>query len=160
MCIGIFKNKWREFEPTNEYLSVIKELDTITKLHKYILNYKYIAEIGDHWKTPIEFLHDGGGDCEDFARFCVDVLVRIQKLKNIRFIIYAGYYKKKYSAHAVCVFPYNERYSVFSNNSLLHQYNNYIDIGHEFYPDGLKHMEIRDWTGQVLKRKWKIFGTF
>ena len=88
----------------------------------------------------------------------------MQKRKNVRFICYFGYHlidgKKVRTGHAVCVFPYNGKYSVFSNNSSLHQYNNYIDIGHEFYPDGLKRMEIRDWQGNVLETKRQIFGVF
>ena len=162
MCI--FKDKWQKFEPTYKYLSIVAGLTTITKLHKYILNYKYIPEKGDHWKIPIEFINDGGGDCEDFARFCIDVLVRIQKRKNVRFICYFGYQlingKKVKTGHAVTVFPYNEKYSVFSNNDLLHQYNNYIDVGHEFYPDGLKRMEIRNWQGKILETKRNWIGTF
>lgn len=162
MCI--FKDKWIKFTPTGGYLAIVKELTTITKLHRYILNYKYISEKGDYWKTPIEFINDGGGDCEDFERFAIDVLVRVQKRKNIRSLHYYGYQlikgKRVKTGHAVTVFPYNEKYSVFSNRSLLHQYNNYIDIGHEFYPDGLKRMEIRDWQGNVLETKRNWLGVF
>ncbi|MCK4328342.1 hypothetical protein KAX02_00710 [candidate division WOR-3 bacterium] len=164
MCIGILKNKWRQFEPTTDYLSAIKELNTITKLHKYILDYKYVSDKKDYWQTPIETYIRGKGDCEDFARFTIDVLIRIQNRKNVRFICYCGYSlsggKMIKSGHAVTVFPYNEKYSVFSNNYLLHQYNDYIEIGHEFYPKGLKYMEIRDGTGKILQRKFKVFGTF
>lgn len=162
MCI--FKNKWQKFIPTGGYLAIIKELNTITKLHKFILDYKYIPEKGDHWKTPIEFINDGGGDCEDFERFTIDVLVRVQKRKNVRSLHYYGYQlikrKRMKTGHAVTVFPYNEKYSVFSNRSLLHQYNSYIDVGHEFYLDGLKRMEIRDWQGNVLETKRQWIGTF
>ena len=153
-------NKWQKFEPTKKYLDIVKELTSVTKLHKYILNYSYIAEKKDYWKVPTEFIDDGGGDCEDFARFAIDVLVRIQKRKNVRFICYYGYNGKKKTGHAVTVFPYNEKYSVFSNRSLLHQYNSYLDIGHEFYPDGLKTIEIRDRTGKILSKKHKWIGIF
>lgn len=30
-------------------------------------NFKYIPDSIDTWKTPKEFVKDGGGDCEDFA---------------------------------------------------------------------------------------------
>ena len=158
MCIGILKNKWRQFEPTIDYLSTIKELNTIAKLHKFILSYEYVSDKKDYWQTPVETFIRGKGDCEDFARFTIDVLVRIQGIENARFVVYCG--KRLLEGHAVTVFPYNEKYSMFSNNDLLHQYNNYLEIGHEFYPKGLKFMEIRDWTGKVLSRKWKLFGTF
>ena len=42
----------------------------------------------------METLIRGAGDCEDFARFALDVLVRVQKLDNVRFICYDGYYMK------------------------------------------------------------------
>jgi len=162
MCM--FLNKWRQFEPTTDYLSAIKGFNTITKLHNYILKYKYVSDKKDYWQTPVETFIRGKGDCEDFARFTTDVLVRIQNRENVRFIVYEGYYisngKKLRKGHAVTVFPYHERYSIFSNNELLHQYNDYLAIGHKFYPDGLKYMEIRDWNGKVLSKKWKLFGTF
>lgn len=164
MCIGFLKNKWKGFETTEQYLSVISGLTSISKLHNYSKNnFKYIAEKRDKWKTPIEFMVDGGGDCEDFARWYVDILVRIQEKEGARFIIYSGYNKKvgdKMTGHAVCVFPSQYKYSMFSNRGLTHNYNDYLEVGHKFYPDGLKILEVRGWQGKVLQRKFKIFGTF
>ncbi len=154
MCF--IRDKWTKFEPTDKYLSTVKPLTSIVKLHNFIKIYIYIPEKGDYWKTPIEFLNDGGGDCDDFARFAVDVLVRIIGIKEARFLAY--YSSKK--GHAVCVFPYRGKYSVVSNKQLLHGFANYIDIGNYFFSK-LKRMEIRDWQGKILSKKgWKIFGTF
>ena len=153
MCF--IKNKWTKFTPTQEYLDAVKGLTSVAKLHNYLQRYKYIAEKGDHWKTPIEFLNDGGGDCEDFAKFVIDVLVRIQKLKEARFI---AYYTSK-EGHAICVFPYRNSYSIFSNNQLIHGFADYLDIGHFFFKD-IKRMVVRDWQGKVIEKKHKWIGTF
>lgn len=136
----------------------IKSLEKISNKHYYDI------EVEDNHNFVLANSGIVSHNCEDFARFAIDVLVRVQKRKSVRFICYFGYQlvngKMVKTGHAVTVFPHNEKYSVFSNNSLLHQYNNYIDIGHEFYPDGLKRMEIRDWQGNVLETKRKWFGMF
>jgi len=36
--------------------------------------FKYIPDIIDYWKSPIEFESDGGGDCEDFAVYLMYLL--------------------------------------------------------------------------------------
>jgi len=164
MCFFL-KDKWQSFIPTKEYLDVVNNLDTITKLHNYMkLNLKYVSDIKDYWQTPEETLIRGAGDCEDMARFAIDVLVRIQKMDEVRFICYTGYYlkdlKKTKGGHAVCVFPYNGKYAFFSNNSLLYNFDNSVDIGHESYPLGLKRMAIRNWQGQMIDLKVRYFGTF
>jgi hypothetical protein len=163
MCF--VKDKWRQFEPTANYLAAVEKLDTVEKLHNYMeYNLRYVSDEKDYWQTPEETFIRGAGDCEDMARFALDVLVRIQNIVNARWIAYTGYYlkegKKVRSGHAVCVFPLNEKYAVFSNNSLEYNFENYIDIGHDSYPEGLKKMEIRDWTGKILETKTNYYGTF
>ena len=162
MCF--FKNKWQKFSPTQEYLDVVKELTSIAKLHTFIKGFDYTGEKGDVWQTPEEFLKNEHLDCEDFSRFAVDVLVRIIKQDRARFIIFSGYNKekndKKLKAHAICAFPYQGKLAIFSNNKFHSGFNNYIEIGHKYYPDGLKYMEIRDWQGKILEKKSKIFGKF
>lgn len=112
-------------------------------------------------------MDDGFGDCEDFARWYVDILVRIQKIEGARFVIHSGYDKKRWGSkiwnlkgHAICVFPYQGKLALFSNNKFKVGYKDYIETGYYTFPDGLKVMEIRDWTGKVLSRKFKLFGTF
>lgn len=49
MCI--FLNKWKSFEPTTKYLSVVSELTSITKLYDYSQKFEWVAEkktIGKH----------------------------------------------------------------------------------------------------------------
>ncbi|MCK4802518.1 hypothetical protein KAS33_02495 [bacterium] len=154
MCF--IRDKWTKFEPTKKYLETVKPLTSVTKLHNFIKIYSYIPEKGDHWKTPIEFLNDGGGDCDDFARFTVDVLVRITGIKDARFIAYYGGLK----GHAICAFPYYGKYSVFSNKQLIHGFANYIEIGHRFFPKGFKRMVVRDWQGNIIKKTRKWIGKF
>ena len=163
MCI--FKNKWKDFEPTNEYLSVVNELTSITKLHSYLKQFKPKAEkpLKDKWKTPIEFIKDGEGDCEDFSRFAVDVLVRVIKIVKARFIIHSGYDKSRWKTarcHAICVFPYKGKLAVFNFNQLFTGLSSYEDAGKITFPDGLKYQEVRDWQGKILEKKRQWFGTF
>jgi len=156
------KNKWQSFAPTQEYLDVVKDLTSIKKLHEFLKKYKWVSEVKDIWKTPYEFMLESG-DCEDFARFAVDVLVRIIKIEA-RFVIYNGYNKarwgKKKKGHAVCVFPYRGKLAMFSNSSFKSGFVDYIDVGHDCYPDGLKYMEIRDWQGKILSKRNQWIGTF
>ncbi|MHA1483172.1 MAG: transglutaminase-like domain-containing protein [Candidatus Heimdallarchaeaceae archaeon] len=140
------KDKWQQFTPTKEYLDTVKHIKTLTELDYFLDRIKYTSDKSDYWQTPEETLNRGKGDCDDYARLALDILVRVQKRKDVRFIIYTGYNKKqKYGAHAVCVFPYNGKYNVFS------------DIGHIFYPK-LKYMEIRNDEGKVISRKFKLWG--
>lgn len=156
MC---FKNKWKQFTPTQKYLDTVKYIKTITELDYYLNRIEYTPDKGDYWQTPEETLDRGKGDCDDFARLALDILVRIQKRKNVRFIIHAGYDKKnKYTAHAVCVFKYNKKYSVFSNAKYYAHKDNYIDIGHIFYSK-LKYMVVRNDEGKVISRKFKLWGS-
>ena len=157
MCIF---NKWQKFTPTQKYLDTVKYIKTVTELDYFLDKIEYTSDKSDYWQTPEETLNRGKGDCEDFARLVLDILVRIQKRKDVRFIIYAGYNNKnKYSAHAVCVFHYDGKYNVFSNAQYYTHKDNYIDIGHIFYPK-LKYMEVRNGDGKIIKRNYRIFGTF
>ena len=61
MC---FKNKWRKFTPTQEYLDVVNELTSIAKLHTFIKGFDYTGEKGDVWQTPEEFLKNEHLDCD------------------------------------------------------------------------------------------------
>ena len=169
MCI--FFNKWKDFEPTAEYLSVVSGLNTITKLHNYLNQFKPEAEkaLKDYWKTPIEFIKskDKPNDCEDFSRFAVDVLVRIIGIKEARFIISSGYDKSRWGnkiwnvkCHAITVFPHNGKLDMFSNRELKIGYNSYEDACKYTFPDGLKYLQLRDWNGIILQRKYKLFGVF
>jgi len=156
MC---FKQKWQSFTPTNEYLDKVKDIITIAKLDIFLNKIKPFADTKDYWQTPEETLNRGKGDCEDYSILAQDILVRM----NIEamFIIYTGFNRNnKKGCHAVCVFPYNGKYAMFSNNHLTEGYNDYISAGKEFYPNGLKYMEIRNNDGKVIKRKFKLIGIF
>ena len=173
MCLKIF-NKWKTFEITEQYLSIIELLNTINKLHNYSQKFKYIAEKKDKWKTPIEFMNDGGGDCEDWARWYVDILVRIIKIDGARFIISSGYDFARWGnkiwnvkCHAITVFPYGGKLALFSNREFKTGnrefktgYDSYIKACKYTFPDGLKYMEIRDWQGKIVSKKSKLMGTF
>lgn len=155
------RNKWQLFTPTKEYLDAIKDVTTIEKLDTFLDRIQAKSDVSDHWQTPEETLNRGTGDCEDYARLAIDILVRIIKIDEARFVVYNGYNRNnKKGAHVVCVFPYQGKLATFSGSQLLTGYDDYVTVGHEFYPNGLKYMEIRDWTGKVTKRKFKLIGTF
>ena len=158
------KDKWQLFLPTQEYLDVVKVLTSIAKLHTFIRGFDYTGEKGDVWQTPEEFLKNEHIDCEDFAIFAIDVLVRIIKLTEARFIVFSGYNHerngKKLKGHAICAFPYWGKTAIFSNNTFHSGFNDYIEIGHKYYPDGLKRYEVRDYQGKILSKKNKLIGRF
>ncbi len=154
MCFA--KNKWTKFEPTDRYLKIVKDLTSVIKLYNFLQQFQYTGEVGDVWQTPEEFLKNLHLDCDDFARFTVDILVRIIGIKDARFIAY--YTSSK--GHAICAFPYRGKYSVFSNKQLLHGFTDYIDIGHKFFPKGFRSMVVRDWQGKILEKKRKWIGEF
>ena len=148
------RDKWTKFIPTSTYLATVKTLTSVIKLYNFLQKFQYTGEEGDVWQTPEEFLKNEHLDCDDFARFTVDVLVRIIGIKDAKFIAY--YTSSK--GHAVCVFPYRNKYSVFSNKQLLHDFANYTDIGHYFFPKGFKRMVVYDWQGKILEKKRKWIG--
>jgi len=160
MCFA--KDKWKSFLATTKYLNVIKELDTVEKLYLYTRWFNFIADVKDMWKTPVEMLDDRFGDCEDFARWYVDILVRVIKIDEARFIVYNGLNsRKEFTGHGVCVFPYKGKLAMFTNNvPLILGFKDFIEAGHYFYPNGLKRMEIRDSGGKILSKRRKYIGTF
>lgn len=162
MCLNLF-NKWKDFQPSKKYLSIITNLTSVTKLYQYSQRFKYIAEKKDKWKTPVEFMNDGGGDCEDWVRWYVDILVRVIKIDKARFVIHSGYDKSRWKGikcHAICCFPYRSKLAVFSNNQLFTGLSSYEGAGHITFKDGLKYMEVRNYLGEVESRRNQWFGTF
>ena len=165
--------RWRKFKPSKEYLSIVNGLTNIEKLCNYIQRFHYEWDtikilcwniLWDYWQTPEQTLDRAAGDCEDSAIFNCDVLGRVQNI-DAKLVLYFGYNRKRFGwkfwmGHAVCVFPYQGKYSMFSNQELTRDYDSHLQIGHKFYPDGLKYMESRDWKGNLLDRKYKIFGVF
>ena len=165
MCI--VTNRWRKFEPTKQYLSIVSRLTSVTKLHNYLKQFEPKAEKGwnDYWKTPIEFIEDKDepNDCEDFSRFTVDILVRIIKILDARFVISSGYDKSRWKGakcHAICVFPYQGKFAVFDFNSLYTGLSGYEGAARITFPDGLKYQEVRDWQGKILSKRRQLIGTF
>ena len=160
MCF--MKDKWKQFLPTTKYLAVVKELDTVEKISDYTRWFTFTADVVDMWKTPVELLNDGEGDCEDFARWYVDILVRIIGITEARFIVYNGLdSKKRLTGHGVCVFPYQGKLAMFTNNvPPILGFTDFIEAGHYFYPNGLKYMECRDYTGKITYKKRKWIGTY
>ena len=172
MFFGI-GNKWKNWKPTDEYLSTVSRLDTITKLQELMSKFVYKWDtlklllwnvLWDYWNMPDQSLKEMQGDCDEAAILTVDILGRVQGLVNSRFLMFFGYHifngKKKLSGHCVCAFIHNNRYSVFSNNELEHGFISFEEIGKRYYPLGLKYLEVRDWKGNVLLRKFKLFNTF
>ena len=173
MFFGI-GNKWKNWKPTDKYLLAVMNIDTIDKLGKLMSKFVYKWDtikflfwkiLWDSWQMPDVSLEKMEGDCEDAAILALDILGRIQKREDARLILSFGYRMKddrrKYDGHAVTAFNNgNGKYDIFSNNLMEHNFTSFVEIGHKFYPLGLKYQEIRGWRGNVLSRKFKLFGTF
>jgi len=163
MC---FKNKWTKFKPTTEYLSAVKDLTTVDKLYHFIQKFKRKEDVKDYWQDPEETLILLTYDCDDSMRFTVDVLKRVMGI-DAKGIISSGYDFARWGnkiwnvkCHAICVFPYNGKFALFSNMEFKSGYNSYEDACKYTFPGGLKSMVVRDWQGKVESRKFKLFGTF
>ncbi len=174
MFFGI-GGKWKRWKPDAKYLLKIKDLTTIEKLHNFMQQFTYKWDtirilfwktLWDNWQMPDESLEKYGmkGDCEDAAILAIDILGRIQKREDARFIMSFGYYmesnKRKLMGHCIAAFPNKDKYDIFSNNEVEYGFKDFIGIGHRFYQLGLNYQEVSDWKGNVLKRRFKPFGTF
>ena len=173
MFMGI-GNKWKNWVPTDKYLITVQNIDTIAKLQtlmfKFIYKWDTIKILfwifkWDRWQMPDESLSKMEGDCEDASILAIDILGRIQKREDARFVMSFGYRmenkKRKYDGHVVTAFDNdNGKYDIFSNNIMEHNFDDFVEIGHRYYPLGLKYQEVRDWKGNVISRKFRIFGTF
>ena len=164
MCI--FKNKWTKFTPTDEYLSAVKGLTSIAKLHEFIQQFKRKEDVTDYWQTPEETLILLTYDCDDAMRFCVDVLKRVMGI-DAKGIISSGYDFARWGnkiwnvkCHAITVFPYQEKYALFSNREFKEGFDSYEDACKDTFIDGLKSMKVRDWQGKIESKRSKIIGTF
>jgi len=167
-------NKWKNWKPSDKYLLAIMDIDNIEKLEKLISKFVYKWDTlkilfwiikWDNWQMPDESLSKMYGDCEDAAILAIDILGRMQKREDARFVMSFGYRiednKRKYDGHVITAFDNgNGKYDIFSNNLIEHNFTDFIEIGHKYYPLGLKYQEIRNWKGAVLSRKFKLFGTF
>jgi len=160
MCISL--NKWRSFDPTTEYLSVVSGLTSVTKLHNFIQQFKRKEDIKDYWQTPEETLILLTYDCDDSMRFTVDVLKRVMGIEA-RGLIHSGYDKSRWEGirhHAICAFPYQGKFGVFSNKQLYTDIDSFEDAGKIMFPDGLRYQEVRDWQGKILNKRRKWIGKF
>ena len=169
MCYS--RLKWRKFEPSEDFLQFAIELNSVAKLTHYIKqNFKYVGDksglFGDYWKTPEEMWKDGYGDCEDHAIFCLYILTKVMGIEA-NMVMYSGYFlkdgKTEFNGHAVCVFEYDGKWGVFTNNDFYCQEGSIEDIGRKWYPKGLKYMEVINNEGQTVKMKlpkYLFWGTF
>ena len=166
MCLMslVVKSKWKKFTPTAQYLAVVEDIKTINQLDTFMDKIKYVSEKVDKWDTPEEVILNGSCDCDGYARLAMDILERVQNRKDVRFVYYEGYYmedgKQKRSAHAVAVFTYLGKLAVFDNNRLMINKDSYEDIGHIFYPKGLKYVTIINSKGKIVSSRHLWFGTF
>lgn len=160
MCI---RNKWTKFIPSNEYLTLVKDITSVTKLHEFIQRFKRKEDKADYWQTPEETLRLLTYDCDDSMRFTIDVLKRVMGIEA-EGVIQSGYNYKRWGkvkyCHAITIFPYQGKFAVFSNRKLYIGINNYEEAGYLTFPNGLKYQEIRDWQGKILEKKYKWFGVF
>ena len=95
---------------TQNYESKAIDLDTAWKI---VSNYTYINDENNYWKSPNEFIKDGGGDCEDFATYLVYLLgpdsslVGIKREPDLHMIVY---YQGKYIEPQIYNMYYGKHY--------------------------------------------------
>ena len=167
-------NRWHNWSPTNEYLSAVSQLDTITKLKSLMSKFVYKWDtlkilfwtvLWDNWQMPDQSLKDMFGDCEDAAILALDVLGRIQHREGARLIVTFGYYmtnnKPKLMGHVVTAFEDGKGgYNIFSNDAIEYGFIDFMAISRRFYPLGLKWQQVRNWEGKILNNRFKLFGVF
>ncbi|MBL0317726.1 MAG: transglutaminase-like cysteine peptidase [Alphaproteobacteria bacterium] len=51
----------------SHHLSDAQFDELIAQVNKSINHYQFISDKGDIWKTPDQFHHDKGGDCDDYS---------------------------------------------------------------------------------------------
>lgn len=164
MCFTKKPDKWTEFKPSPAYFRAVEGLTTVAKLHLFIQCFQWTGESGkDVWQTPEEFLRNFELDCDDFMRFCCDVLKRIMGIEAVG-IIQSGYNKALWGDvchhHAITVFPFENKLAVFSNDEFYVGLDSYEDAGKILFVDGLKYQEVRNWKGKILSKRNQRIGTF
>lgn len=136
----------------------IKSLEKISNKHYYDI------EVEDNHNFVLADSGVISHNCEDWARWYVDILVRIQKKEDARFIIHSGYNKARWGDelhhHAICVFKYQGKYAVLDVKQFASGYESHLATGYRMFPDGITRMEIRDWQGKILEKKRKWIGVF
>ncbi len=86
--------------PVGEAATAAEILDIVK--HRAGL-YNYFSEgMRDYWKTPQEFIYDGGEDCEDYAIFCFYGIMFIKHKFLIPEIVLCTV-KSLRQTHAACV---------------------------------------------------------
>ena len=99
-----------------------------------INNFTYQAEEDDedYWKTPEETIKDKGGDCEDLALLANKILSNLGYETKVIVV----YFKKKKSAHAICLMTKCNKYTFFSNQYYFSkQFDNIYALLENNYPN-------------------------
>lgn len=85
------------------------------------------------WSTAEETLFNGYGDCEDFA-FLSEKILKILGYYPVTL----GLLLRRGGGHAICIFPYNGKWSFFDNNHLIiteyKSTDDFFDYINEIYP--------------------------
>lgn len=165
MCFFWGEIKWRLWNPSDEYLLSIKDINTIPKLVSFMKGFEYKWDIAtifgrevfwDSWQMPDISLATMQGDCEDAAILAVDILGR--KIRtDCMMLITGGQYKKDgkicTNAHAVTVIPNNVKstYDVISNSDYFEGFHSIENIGKKWYPIKLMYQKLFDWKGRRIR---------
>jgi len=101
----------------NKWHNVIDDIKDFKGLKWYQSSkFEYIADKNDYWKTPFEFVKDGGGDCEDFAIYYISVLKKYTDFKDLAIGVYYDNSLKSY--HAVALEKKKDKYYVYDVNRI------------------------------------------
>lgn len=136
-----------------------KDLPTPKKLARWIwwnLNYKTdraAHRLKDYWQNPLETLHLGTGDCEDYSILGHAVLTELGYNPGI-----IGVYNA-YQGHAECFFhdPRDNYWYIFSNMGLRKVSPLWVDIPRKVFRDW-KVWRVYTPNGSVLEECVKVNG--
>ena len=148
---------------TSDSLMALEMIKTVDGKKFYV----WTAEFGDYWDLPDEVWESGKVDCDGFARLTADGLGRFAKYPDVWWLEYYGYYREyvynpttgEYSfsvvlgGHAITVYKKNDELLAFSNTNWWWNKNfqDFIEIGEETFPEGIVLIRCRNWETGVLQ---------
>jgi predicted transglutaminase-like cysteine proteinase len=92
------------------YGEINKAIKTPSDIESISTQYRYIKDQGDwdEYKLPEYFVTDGGGDCDDYARFAYEELKKLGY--ETRMVVLIGD-----TRHAICWYKDGKKEYVFDN---------------------------------------------
>jgi len=117
--IGVTSFMWSDLDKPISRWGIRGLNKQINRFSKQVnSSFMYQKEEKDIWKSPVQFIEDGGGDCEDFALFYyASMLLLGWPSERLRLVVLWDSQVKEY--HAVLLARMENEAFVFDNNMSL-----------------------------------------